>query len=247
MESTYRPPEDLSKLTFSSNDSEQSKGLMSFKDLDESHQRKQKLLSSAPLGGGLFDNKAESSKAATTRASDSDTANALPTSETRPISDRKASIRSVKSARKLFGGGKQSAETASREPMPTTTGALPAGITKSTTSDAAKATSTGQAATSIPAASPTRAPPPVPGAVAAPAALANEASSNGKPSETPLAANTDQAATEDADKTLTGSEVGKDTLDKSAEAEGGASIPTDLEASQTGEQKTATMPMGTAP
>jgi hypothetical protein len=64
----FQAPKDLAKLTFSSNDEAQPQGLMSFEDLDESHQRKQLLLSNAPLGGSLWD-EAETSSAAMKRAS----------------------------------------------------------------------------------------------------------------------------------------------------------------------------------
>jgi hypothetical protein len=72
-ESTPRvtAPTDLKQLTFMSQDSGlNSKGLMSFEDLDKSHQRKQQLLSDNPLGGSannLWD-EAESSKAGQQRA-----------------------------------------------------------------------------------------------------------------------------------------------------------------------------------
>lgn len=53
-------------MSFASGDTIQSQGLMSFKDLDESHKRKERLLSAAPLGGSLWD-EAETSKAASNR------------------------------------------------------------------------------------------------------------------------------------------------------------------------------------
>lgn len=65
-------PTDLNKLSFTSPDTTlNSRGLMSFEDLDKSHQRKQQLLSDHPLGETLWESP-ETSKAGAAKATTHD-------------------------------------------------------------------------------------------------------------------------------------------------------------------------------
>ncbi|UZJ51974.1 hypothetical protein CBS101457_001294 [Exobasidium rhododendri] len=109
----FQPPKDLSQLTFASGDKIQSQGLMSLKDLDESHQRKQHLLSSAPLGGSLWD-EPETSEAAIKRASNNEV-----NQKGKPVATRKESSK----GRKFLGGEEKvtspAPQVATSKPTPT--------------------------------------------------------------------------------------------------------------------------------
>jgi hypothetical protein len=97
---------------------------MSFKDLDESHTRKERLLSAKPLGGSLWD-EAETSKAASARSAKAHNATIPGASKEatkyakKPSALRTASFQSTKSAKKFFGGGgKTSAPPQAMPPPP---------------------------------------------------------------------------------------------------------------------------------
>lgn len=122
LDDDFKPPDDLSKLSFASGDKVQSQGIMSFKDLDESHLRKERLLSAKPLGGSLWD-EAETSKAASARSAKANNATIPGASSEatnygkKPGALRTASFQSAKSAKKFFGGGKTSAPSQAMPPL----------------------------------------------------------------------------------------------------------------------------------
>lgn len=115
--SDFKPPEDLSKLTFSAAELPESQGLKSLKDLEETHRRKQELLSERPLGSSLWDepetSQAGSKHAATASSSTTDGKNSAKKAE-RKVSNRSTSG----SGRKLFGGSSGSVH---KKPVPART------------------------------------------------------------------------------------------------------------------------------
>lgn len=132
LDKDFQPPKDLSQLSFASGDKVQSQGLMSLKELDESHKRKEQLLSAAPLGGSLWD-EAETSKAgsarsakavnaSSTKASASNSKDATTTYYGKePKYLRQASYQStgsIKSAKRFFGGQKEKAAAIQTVPVP---------------------------------------------------------------------------------------------------------------------------------
>lgn len=172
---------------------------MSLKDLDESHQRKQQLLSSAPLGGSLWD-EPETSKAASNRAA-LGAAAPIASTNAKPTAVRKESSKSNKSSRKLFGGGGD--KPAQR--------AVPA---RSTSTQDVKGTqvdenSVSKAVPTNPAAADTSVPTSLPPAVTAaqlggnPSAIRESMESSGRQFETPNGSSSELADAEDGDKTLT--------------------------------------------
>lgn len=148
-------PRDLSQLTFSSQDDNQTQGLMSFKDLDESHQRKQKLMNSPPIGGSLFD-EPESSKAASNRPI-VERGSSLP-KNAKPEATRKVSSKSSKSARKLFGGAKGSEMPAESMPVSSSAGGKGGELDGLRSSEEASSNVIAKSAPEVP---PSRAPPPI--------------------------------------------------------------------------------------
>jgi len=119
----FQPPNDLSQLSFASGDKIQGQGLMSFKELEESHKRKEQLLSAAPLGGSLWD-EAETSKAASARMTkgtlkapiEPNNHGKKPGNMFRQASNR--STGSIKSARKRLLGGQKEKTSANADAVP---------------------------------------------------------------------------------------------------------------------------------
>lgn len=200
----FQPPKDLSQLTFSSGEKIQSQGLMSFKDLDESHQRKQKLLSSAPLGGSLWDEQPETSKAGSNRAAVA-TTKAAPSkgsAKAAPLPTRKESLKS--SSRKLFGGEKA-------VPVRSTS----AQIAKTGEGEANNSTSRAAAVPGVPGAGTEKVPSVISGGLPvtvdpgqlennhAPPVVRESIESSTNQFETPNGSSSELTATEEGDKTLT--------------------------------------------
>ena len=91
-------PTDLNKLSFTSPDTTlNSRGLMSFEDLDKSHERKQQLLSDHPLGDNLWESP-ETSKAGAAKSSTNESTSK--TAPSRPVELAQKRTSSFKLGRK---------------------------------------------------------------------------------------------------------------------------------------------------